>query len=24
MQPTGDNWKTAMGMDVDVVQQGIR
>ena len=24
MQPTGDNWKTAMGLDVDVVQQGIR
>jgi len=24
MQPTGDNWKTAMGLDIDVVQQGIR
>jgi len=24
MQPTGDNWKTALGLDIDVVQQGIR
>jgi hypothetical protein len=24
MQPTGDNWQTAMGLDIDVVQQGIR
>jgi len=24
MQPTGDNWKTAMGLDVDIVQQGVR
>ena len=24
MNPTGDNWKTAMGLDVDIVQQGVR
>jgi hypothetical protein len=24
MQPTGDNWKTAIGLDIDIVQQGIR
>lgn len=24
MNPTGDNWKTAIGLDVDIVQQGVR
>ena len=24
LTPTGANWKTAVGMEVDIVQQGIR